>query len=133
MVTYAEEIKVSESSSNTFKIAVNKYHLGLVILEEMQKYWPSSSWAYSLFRFLADSEFSALRKLPRASRWQSPEPTVDDVPSGMQNEGAAGLPVLDFDFLQNVNAILADSSTMDSMLFSDLFDMQNFSIHGTMH
>lgn len=53
----------------------------------------------------------------------------------MQNETAGDLTVLDFDFdfLQNVNAILGDSSTMDSMLFSDLFDMENFPTHGTMH
>ncbi|EXJ91555.1 hypothetical protein A1O3_00103 [Capronia epimyces CBS 606.96] len=75
MVTYAELIKEAREEGRVDRIATNKYDLGIMILEEMEQHLsPASSWACSLFKILAQKDFFPLRKLPRASRWQSPDP-----------------------------------------------------------
>ena len=121
LVTFAEEIKDLPRDSRQSKVVMNKYNLGLVILEEMRDYWLASAWAYSLFDFLAENDFSVLRRLPRASRWQTPEPEMEDTSSVAQGtwRGDFEIPFLDIDILQHMNAFFGDSGNIDPNFFND--------------
>jgi len=125
LVTYAEIIKEAQPEDRSYKMAINKYGLGLVILDELQQLWQASSWAYSLFKFLADKDFSPLRKLPRASQWQSPAPSEPDIPG---NHCPEVDPHEGFSFesglLQEMNPFFSDRAQLDAMLSNDLFDPQ---------
>ncbi|KIX96494.1 uncharacterized protein Z520_07760 [Fonsecaea multimorphosa CBS 102226] len=128
MVTYTELIKEAQEEGRVNRIATNKYQLGIMILEELEQLWPASAWACSLFKILADKDFLRLRKLPHASRWQTPDPTGEvlettispDGPSG--GESASGFNTLQdlSPFFNNINT----PSALDAMFSNDLFDPQ---------
>ncbi|EXJ55283.1 hypothetical protein A1O7_08210 [Cladophialophora yegresii CBS 114405] len=77
LITYLEEVKNNPKDSRRTRIAVNKIQLGLLVLTEQRQYWNAARWAYSLFKFCLDRDFSFLRNLPRVSRWHSPEPGAE--------------------------------------------------------
>ncbi|OCT49372.1 hypothetical protein CLCR_04579 [Cladophialophora carrionii] len=77
LITYLEEVKNNPKDSRRSCMAVNKIQLGLLVLTEQRQYWNAARWAYSLFRFCLDRDFSFLRNLPRVSRWHSPEPEAE--------------------------------------------------------
>ncbi|OAG38538.1 hypothetical protein AYO21_07198 [Fonsecaea monophora] len=75
MITMAEEIKLAPEDSQRYKTAENKFALGMMILEEMRKYWPPPLWAYSLFSHLSQDHFSRLKQLlPQRPSSSSPPP-----------------------------------------------------------
>ncbi|KAJ3536868.1 hypothetical protein NM208_g6541 [Fusarium decemcellulare] len=72
LVTHLEEVKNNPPQSRNASLASNKIQLGILILDEMRKYWSQAEWAYELVKFCSDRDFDILRHLPRTSRWQSP-------------------------------------------------------------
>jgi hypothetical protein len=127
LVTYAESIKQAQEEGRVNKIAVNKYDLGLVILEQMQHLWQASSWAYSLFKLLADKDFLPLRRLPRASRWQSPDTAGEEAQINANHSMvSAEDPPFNFELLQEINPFLYGGGDLDAMIGNDLFNTQNW-------
>lgn len=129
MVTYAELIKTAYEEGRVDRIAANKYEFGIMILEEMEHLGPASTWARSLFKILADKDFSSLRKLPHASRWQSPDPTREDVPTTSSHDRVvAGEPVFELDPLQEMYTLFNFNATnnLDTIFPNDLFDTQTW-------
>jgi hypothetical protein len=120
MVIYAEELKDAEKSSRRFKVAASKYALGLVVLEEMRHYWHASAWAHSMFTFLSDHDFLVLRKLPRPSRWHSPETSpVPGQSLGYMGDITDEYPLLNDELLLDISMNLDDAQFLNS-IFLDL-------------
>jgi len=81
MIVYAEEIKLSPTSSPRFNLATNKINLGMMALGELRKVYAAASWFFRMFEYIIERKFAPIRT-PEITSPGNATPMYSEIGSG---------------------------------------------------